>query len=257
MTTDLEDRLRADLPRLADQLIAAADVGDFDHDRPTDIVVGTTGPSSARPGRRSPWVIGAAAALVVVMGLVAVVAGRRDVEPARPGDELVTSDPDADSGPEATETTELLMPGPAFTRTDDPLSISVSLYSGRPDPVFTPTATEEAQLLDLLGRLRSPDETAAPPPAPYLGFRGFVITGLAPEGEVGGRFRIEVWGTSVTVSGYDVGTSADRGTVTRSDPTDQLFELLLDLTEAHVDELAPDGASGPELLEALRDGAPG
>ena len=146
---------------------------------------------------------------------------------------------------------------PSPTTTTDPLVVSITIYSGLPDPVFVPTPDERARLLDLLDRLQPADPSFTPPPN-QLGFRGFDVSGLAPAGAVGGRYAIRVWGSSVRIEGYDTTTYADRGSVDRTDPAGALWALLLEMTEAHLDELAPhDGRFTPAFVDELRAQSPG
>ena len=259
MTTGLEDRLRADLPRLADHVIRTSDpadvpaanaspgggAGDGADDRGPAVLDWAR--STRRPSRAAGgWRAAAAAALVLVVVGFAIVVTRDGDGGVRAGDELATTVP----APDATDPD--VAPAPAFVPMGDPLVVSIDLYSGLPNPVFAPTPEEQARLVELLGDLESPDGRTFPPPV--LGFRGFAIDGLAPAGaEAGGRYRIEVWKGLVKVSGYDVTTFQDRGTITRSDPSGALSELLLDLTEAHLAELDPkDGRFTPEFIQGLR-----
>lgn len=251
MTVDLDERLRSDLPRLADHLLAATRSAGANEDGEHHVAVRRDG-GTTPTGRRWLRVVGVAAALVFVVGTASVVAVRRETA-VDPGQEVVTSVPDATAGAEAPEPTG---PGevPLVTRSGEQLVVSVSLYSGVPDPVFTPTPSEESQVLDLLRRLQPPDGATAP--APSLGFRGFAITGLDRVGDQDGRYRVEVWGTTVSISGYDESTGTDLGTVTRSDPTGALFELLLTSTEQHLDELGPADRFPPAFVDELRAAGP-
>jgi hypothetical protein len=72
MTTDLDDRLRADLPRLADQLLAAPE---------TDLPVLPVTPAR-RPARR--WLVAAACAAVLVLVAGVALAARPDPQDQAP-----------------------------------------------------------------------------------------------------------------------------------------------------------------------------
>ena len=224
MTNDLETRLRADLPRLADHLVEGG------------TEMGSSPPGiDDRRSRRHPvrrWWVAAAAVVVVVIGSVALLSRGEDV-PVDTTEQL---------------TTITTVPAPAFVVTDEPVGITISIYSGRPDPVFNPTVDEQVRLIDLLNRLEAPLDSTGPALS-QLGFRGFAITGLGPAGSSGDRYHIEVWGPSVAISG----SGEDRGTILRGDPSGALFELLLAMTESHRDEVAPHDET---FVDSLRAAAP-
>lgn len=105
------------------------------------------------------------------------------------------------------------------------------MFSGVPNPTFTPDAPSVARLLSLVSQL-APAPDALAPSGSDLGFRGFVVHGLDLETLPGDPLRVRGDGVAVA-------TEDDRQS-SFIDPGNQLYALLRELA---LEQLPPEVAT--------------
>jgi hypothetical protein len=103
------------------------------------------------------------------------------------------------------------------------MRIEADLFSGRPNPAWEPSAAEAEALAALLACL----ESAAAPAEPFdgLGYRGMVVTGIAPGVHPCGELRV--------ANGFATGEGPE-GARAFSDPGRALEAALVAMAGAHL-----------------------
>ena len=118
---------------------------------------------------------------------------------------------------------------------DPKVVVEVGVFSGVPNPTWTLDADSAGRLVTLLSHLTPVPEGTAPR-VPDLGFRGFLVRGLA-YGSDGGSPGTD---TTLYVRGEDViATAGDRRELF-TDPRHEMYTMLRDLA---LDQMPSDIAS--------------
>jgi hypothetical protein len=122
------------------------------------------------------------------------------------------------------------------------VEVIVDIMSGVPNPTWSLTADDAAQVADIVGDLADQGTVTGPAVDLQLGFRGFVLHGLDLS-SFGTYNEVRVLGDTVIVSG-GAGDSTVLG-----DPDRLLYTVLRDSAKQHIDstifsQIPDDGVRG-------------